>query len=314
MKLNTFTTIKLLKLSFFLLGFPHTLKTDNGPAFIADLFKNFCKTYNIEHYAVSAYNHQGNGIVERFNRTIRESLRIYKEKDISDIINSTQYVHNFSYTTNQEGKPKEYILSTADRFTNESYTNTTLSGRQNLLQFIKEKLKPTPTDGTSTSKEFATLKVGTIVYKKIVNAHKNNEQFHGPYRILEHLHGDTYLIGMVTRSNRKTGQIERCNARFLKLAPLAIQHTLNDESHILDNDNHHNTRVISFPQETIIKKGRGRPRKVLPTNNETPNTDEIIIQPKKGRGRPKKLVSMNNSNITTIDPQTQQPTRGSGRP
>uniref|UniRef100_A0A0N5B2U0 Integrase catalytic domain-containing protein n=1 Tax=Strongyloides papillosus TaxID=174720 RepID=A0A0N5B2U0_STREA len=217
------------------------------------------------------------------------------------------------YTTNQEGKSKEYILSTADRFTNVSYTNITLSVRQNLLQFIKEKLKPTPSDGKSTSKEFATLKAGTIVYKKIVNAHKNNEQFHGPYRILEHLHGNTYLIGTLTRSNRKKGQIERCNARFLKLALLAIQNTLNKEAHSLDNDNIQNTQVTSnFPQTSINKKGRDKPRKVLSTNNETPNTDEIIIQPKKGRGRPKKIISINNNSNDSLD--NQQPKRGRGRP
>uniref|UniRef100_A0A0K0FT16 RNA-directed DNA polymerase n=1 Tax=Strongyloides venezuelensis TaxID=75913 RepID=A0A0K0FT16_STRVS len=311
--MGTSTTIKLLKSTFFLLGFPHTLKTDNGPAFIADLFKNFCTTYNIEHYAVSAYNHQGNGIVERFNRTIRESLRIYKEKDINDIINSTQYVHNFSYSTNQEGKPKEYIISNADRFTNESYSNTTLSGRRNLLNFIKEKLTTPSSTNDSNSNEFVKLQPGTIVYKKIVNAHKNDKQFNGPFKIMEHLHGDTYLIGKITQSHRQTGQIERCNARFLKLAPAALQTTLRNELLNTPNNEHPSTQSeIPVTHTTIINRGRGRPRKVLPDNNKHSITDEMKIQPKKGRGRPRKIIAITNNTDDSLI--YQQPKRGRGRP
>uniref|UniRef100_A0A0N5BTN1 RNA-directed DNA polymerase n=1 Tax=Strongyloides papillosus TaxID=174720 RepID=A0A0N5BTN1_STREA len=282
--MGTSTTIKLLKLFFFLLGFSHTLKTDNGPAFIADLFKNFCKTYNIEHYAVSAYNHQGNGIVERFNRAIRESLRIYKEQDINDIINCTQYVRNFSYSTNQEGKPKEYIISNADRFTNELYTNINLSGRQ------------------------------------LVNAHKYDIQFNGPFKIMEHLHGDTYLIGKITtNSHRYTGQMERCNARFLKLAPAVIQNTLRNDLQNTPASSHENKQSEStISQPTVIKKGRGRPKKlVTQLSNETPPPNTTLNQQsnqtKKGCGRSKRIIPT-DSNKDTINIHLNSPKRGRGRP
>uniref|UniRef100_A0A0K0G3G2 RNA-directed DNA polymerase n=1 Tax=Strongyloides venezuelensis TaxID=75913 RepID=A0A0K0G3G2_STRVS len=317
--MGTSTTIKLLKLTFFLLGFPHTLKTDNGSALLADLFKNFCTTYNIEHYAVSAYNHQGNGIVERFNRTIQESLRIYKEKHIHDIINSTQYVHNFSYSTNQDGKPKEYIISNTDRFTDESYANNTLSGRLSLLQFIKEQLRIHSSTDDFESNDFVKLSPNTIVYKKIVNAHKNDKQFNGPFKIMEHLHGDTYLIGKVTNSHRYTGHTERCNARFLKLAPVVLQNTLGNKLHNNPDISHQNTpSTLDLRQTQSIKKGRGRPKKLVPHSpKETPNLENTFNhqkdQTKKGRGRPKKITS-NNPITDNINRTPTPPKRGRGRP
>uniref|UniRef100_A0A0N5BHM8 RNA-directed DNA polymerase n=1 Tax=Strongyloides papillosus TaxID=174720 RepID=A0A0N5BHM8_STREA len=219
--MGALTTIRELTNTFFLLGFPNTLKTDNGSAFIADTFKSFCKTFDITHYQVSAYNHQGNAIVERFNRTIRESIRLYNNNNILDIINSIQYVHNFSYMTNQDGKPKEYILSTIDRYTNENYTNIELSGRRSLLDYIKTHLHKS--DKTTPPNEFKIIPRDTIVFKKNVSAHKNDKQFLGPFKIVEHLHGDTYMIVKITNSKRPTGLPEKVNARILKLAPKIIQ-------------------------------------------------------------------------------------------
>uniref|UniRef100_A0A0N5CI91 RNA-directed DNA polymerase n=1 Tax=Strongyloides papillosus TaxID=174720 RepID=A0A0N5CI91_STREA len=225
--LGTQTTINALKSTFLLLGFPNTIKTDNGPAFISEQFKQFCETFSIQHYKVSAFNHQGNGIVERFNRTIRESLRIHNTKDIKDIILFTQYVHNFSHMTNQEGKPKEYILSTVDRYINEDYTNNNLSGRRDLLHFIKNKFRENDNSTTENDNAFTYIPNNTIVFKKIQTAHKNDQQYDGPFRISEHLHGDTYLLHRITKSGRPTGQPIKSNARFLKLAPAIIQNNPN---------------------------------------------------------------------------------------
>uniref|UniRef100_A0AAF5DKB9 Uncharacterized protein n=1 Tax=Strongyloides stercoralis TaxID=6248 RepID=A0AAF5DKB9_STRER len=117
------------------------------------------------------------------------------------IIQNLQYAHNFSYCINQEGKPKEYILSTIDRYTQEHYLNSELSGRRNLLQFIKSQMKPKTADPSSPNKTHKKTANNTIVYKKLPSAHKNEEQFSGPYKIIQHLHGNTYLIAKVTKSN-----------------------------------------------------------------------------------------------------------------
>uniref|UniRef100_A0A0K0FJP4 Integrase catalytic domain-containing protein n=1 Tax=Strongyloides venezuelensis TaxID=75913 RepID=A0A0K0FJP4_STRVS len=289
--MGALTTTRELTNTFFLLGFPHTLKTDNGPAFIADTFKSFCKTFNISHYLVSAYNHQGNAIVERFNRAIRESIRIYNEIDILELINSIQYVHNFSYMTNHEGKPKEYILSTIDRYTNENYINIELSGRRSLLEYIKTTLHNS--NDKIPSNTFTIIPNDTIVFKKNVSAHKNDTQFLGPYKIVEHLHGDTYMIIKLTKSHRPTGLPERVNARILKLAPKVIQ----EQSQKLANED----SSITVPTDTSIsiqppinstdnlpKRGRGRPKKITTTFNIKENNVSDKPLPKRGRGRPRK--------------------------
>lgn len=342
--MGTNTTISHLRKLFFLLGFPVTLKTDNGPAFIADNFKHFCKTYNITHYLVSPYNHQRNAIVERFNRTIRESLRIYNDKDIKDIIHFTQYVHNFSYTTNQEGRPKDYILSNPDRFTDEIYTNTKLSGRHDLLKFIKSKITFSESDKDNSKNTHIPLPKDTVVYKQLLSAHKNDAHYSGPYKILEHIHGDTYLISKITQSNRATGPTEKCNARLLKLAPRALQPSTLPSDIIqayTDNAQDDNTTMdisSNIPRRSIpdtittevnpeiINRKRGRPRKktfntAISSLDSSLDSPTLNIQPLSNpqipikRGRPKKhfLKPINNSNTQIVPFNSNQHIRDRGR-
>uniref|UniRef100_A0A0N5C2V7 RNA-directed DNA polymerase n=1 Tax=Strongyloides papillosus TaxID=174720 RepID=A0A0N5C2V7_STREA len=261
------TTVDCLKNTFYLLGFPTVIRTDNGPAFSSEVFQKFCDTFGIQHSVITAHNHRGIAIVERFNRTIRESLRLYKEHDLQEIIMHTQYAHNFSNMTNQEGKPKEFILSTADKFTQEQVTNARLSGRQELLGFIKQSLAEKPTE-----KDPVLLPNGTIVFKKNSTAHKRDDPFTGPYKITEHIYGDTYLMVPISKYHRPRGPPERINSRFLKIAPKEAQQPPKIDDTRGDRTSRGRRRgrprrdslFSPPPQEknkATAKRGRGRPRK-----------------------------------------------------
>lgn len=55
-------------------GKPHRLKTDNGPAYTGHKFQSFCHTMEISLTHGLPYNPQGQGIVERAHRSLKELL------------------------------------------------------------------------------------------------------------------------------------------------------------------------------------------------------------------------------------------------
>lgn len=59
-------------------GKPFALKTDNGPAYTSTGFKKFCAQMQVAHKTGLPYNPQGQGMVERVHRTIKELLQKQK--------------------------------------------------------------------------------------------------------------------------------------------------------------------------------------------------------------------------------------------
>ena len=59
-------------------GKPLCLKTDNGPAYTSKGFAAFCQRMQVKHITGLPYNPQGQGIVERANRTLKELLQKQK--------------------------------------------------------------------------------------------------------------------------------------------------------------------------------------------------------------------------------------------
>ena len=59
-------------------GRPDSLKTDNGPAYTSKSFQTFCKIMQVSHSTGLPYNPQGQGIVERAHRTLKELLQKQK--------------------------------------------------------------------------------------------------------------------------------------------------------------------------------------------------------------------------------------------
>uniref|UniRef100_A0A672U120 RNA-directed DNA polymerase n=1 Tax=Strigops habroptila TaxID=2489341 RepID=A0A672U120_STRHB len=63
------------------LGTPKTIKTDNGPCFRSTLVEDWCKKWDIELKHGIPYNCQGQGIVERGHRALKEKIKILGEEE-----------------------------------------------------------------------------------------------------------------------------------------------------------------------------------------------------------------------------------------
>ena len=59
-------------------GIQVSVKTDNGPQFISSEFKNYMMTNGVQHVTPTPLWPQGNGDVERQNRTLLKSKRLAK--------------------------------------------------------------------------------------------------------------------------------------------------------------------------------------------------------------------------------------------
>ena len=62
-------------------GFPTSVGSDNGPAFVADLIQWVCKALNIKWKLHMAYRPQSSGMVKQTNQTLKETLSKWNHRD-----------------------------------------------------------------------------------------------------------------------------------------------------------------------------------------------------------------------------------------
>lgn len=62
-------------------GAPRVLLSDRGSNFLSSLFREVCFLMNTEKIFTSGYRPQTNGLVERFNGTLAQSLSMYVSSD-----------------------------------------------------------------------------------------------------------------------------------------------------------------------------------------------------------------------------------------
>ena len=91
--MNTVTAnsiIKALEPIFARYGYPLSIKTDNGPQFVAESFEAYLEQNGIEHRRSTPYWPQANGEVERQNRSLLKAMKIAKSqgKDWKQEINT----------------------------------------------------------------------------------------------------------------------------------------------------------------------------------------------------------------------------------
>ena len=92
--LSSTSTINALYEIFSQFGLPEQIVSDNGGAYVAEDFAQFCKSLGIQHIRSSAYHPATNGRAERFVRTFKTALTAMKDERGT----LTQKLHKFLFS------------------------------------------------------------------------------------------------------------------------------------------------------------------------------------------------------------------------
>uniref|UniRef100_A0A0N5CA46 RNA-directed DNA polymerase n=1 Tax=Strongyloides papillosus TaxID=174720 RepID=A0A0N5CA46_STREA len=216
------TTRLQLSRCFTTLGFPLILRSDNGPAFISKAVQEYTTSIGVEQQFGSPYNHKSNACVERFNRTIREAIRVERliakqEKrnpmKLSDIVYHFTYAYNRSKHLTTGIAPATLLLNIPDNLTNNVSIHNGYSGILQLYKNTKTELKD-----NDTRRKGIQIKANDLVMKKINSrkdtstSNKNQPTWDGPYNN----HKSNTCVERFNRTIREAIRVERLIAKQKK--------------------------------------------------------------------------------------------------
>ena len=102
-------TIQCLKQSFSRFGLPVSIVSDNGPCFISQEFKDFCKNINARHITTAVYKPSTNGLAEKMVQTLKKSLHISKS-NCQDTLNRFLFNYRLTPHTTTGVSPAELMF------------------------------------------------------------------------------------------------------------------------------------------------------------------------------------------------------------
>jgi hypothetical protein len=93
-------------------GCPEKVLTDLGSQFTSNIFQSLCQKFKIQHLTSSAYHHQSNGKVERFNRFLKQALSTITNPEQSNwdqLIERCLFVYRISLNKTLNDSPFHLI-------------------------------------------------------------------------------------------------------------------------------------------------------------------------------------------------------------
>nr|CAI5841376.1 unnamed protein product [Callosobruchus analis] len=193
-------------------GTPKRLISDAGKAFVSSKCKTFCEENGIRHYTTAVAVPRGNGQVERFNRTILDSLATtgakMDTKDWDKHIDKVQLGINSTINSTIKTTPGEVLFgiklnSKSERYINHVYepaiTDVTKL-RQEVFERLEENRKRQDEYQNRNKRKAPEFKVGEKVLLKISNftsdgtTNKLKEKFKGPFTVTRVMGKDRYEV------------------------------------------------------------------------------------------------------------------------
>lgn len=171
-------TLKFLKKTFEVFRFKRII-TDNGKEFNNDRWKDWCNENKVEHTFSIPYYHQGNGRIERANRTIRGCLK--KQKKVNED-NLQKVLKNYNSI-----RHRAIGMSPEEAGRNENFENVKENSRKYALEF------------KGTKVDVFDIEDKVLIKKEIMNS-KNDNAFETKGKVINK-DKDRYVIKL---NNGKT--------------------------------------------------------------------------------------------------------------
>ena len=289
---STKSVIKALEEFILERGLPGRIISDRGSCFTSKEFEEFCETNGIKHTLNSARHPEGNGQVERVNRTIIPMIAIAiknpTHRDWDTNIKEVERNVNNAVNKTTSKTPFELLHGYIPRFhdgalrelTDES-ENIQWKQPEDLQREAREKIvaQQEVMKSAYDKKHHGGVKfsVGEIVVMKRAPVYtgqptKTQPRFRGPLVVTKVLPGDTYRVT----------QLEADSKRFY--ATTAHTNQLKSWSCVADEEEHANSDPGSDDDETELIPDQARLDEVDLAEN-TPNA-EIEVRVPRQRRRP----------------------------
>ncbi|MCP3667434.1 MAG: transposase family protein, partial [Gammaproteobacteria bacterium] len=91
-------------------GLPDEIVSDNGPQFRSDEFKSFLHQRNIRHNPTAVYNPSQNGLVEVFNRSLKQQARAIAHEAGNFKLGILEFLASFRTTAPENGHSPTELL------------------------------------------------------------------------------------------------------------------------------------------------------------------------------------------------------------
>lgn len=185
-------------------NFPKIIVSDNGPAFISEIFKQMSKLLEIKHIKTTPYHPQSNGGIERYHRTLGQFVRAYTQKNPMTWHNYLPYF-TFSYNTTVHsstgfaphtlvfGFDLEIPISvkrSRPNYNYDSYHNELLTQLREAHSRVRELIQKRKIENKNNydKERFTELKLkrnDLVLMLNDVRKNKFDNKYSGPYRVEE---------------------------------------------------------------------------------------------------------------------------------
>lgn len=206
-------------------GSPKAILTDQGSNFISSMIKKFATHFKIKQYRTTAFHPQSNGSLERSHHVLTEYLKHYisNERDWDNWLEHAMFSYNTSVHEGTKFTPYELVFGKTARLPSELKENDLLETYEDYVSELIDKLtdlRKLAVQNLGNSKQRykhyydrklkpQTYKVGDRIYLLKPNKkHKFDDEYTGPYQIIEILNNNNIRI-QITRNNTRIVHVNR---------------------------------------------------------------------------------------------------------
>ena len=190
-------TEELVKV-FSVLGVPNILHSDQGQNFESTILKDTLKAFGVSKSRTTAYHPQGDGMVERLNRSLLQLLRLYVDKEPADwerYIPLVLYAYRTTVHSSTGVSPLQLMFGRQPNSTDfdsplafdvSSYQSHIQAKLAELRDLVETNLADAATHQKTTYDKHSTrrsFKVGDLVWLSVPTARKLDPRWEGDWKI-----------------------------------------------------------------------------------------------------------------------------------